>query len=383
MTRPLARLGLALLCAAGLLAAPGVAAAATSATGGAATLRPAATPSPPPAAPNPPPGAPNPPAAAAPGSPPAAPGTPPARTTPVYGVLRRAGTPPPAGASATSVASPTPSGASPGASPSPSATGTPTPVPLDLLPDLAAVHTVRGSVSGRRLELEVPARSQFDGSEYQSSNCGPTSLAMVLEAFGLRVEAARLRALVNALQGTTARDDGVALDYLAYLASEAGLRPTGLRAPGGYRRWTIEAIRDEVQHGHPVITLVKMRELPDHAGSRSAVDHYIVVVGLDGDDLLINDPASQTASGFRRPITVAQLERAWAASSSPGQALAIAGGGRAGDLALPTPPTVEAAVVHLVAADAAERHRADRGPPARPVCGGIRIRAACPAQGAY
>jgi hypothetical protein len=293
-------------------------------------------------------------------------------------VLRRAGTPTAAATAAPAV----PPSATPAASPSRSSTDTPTPVPLELLPDLAAAHTVRGSVNGQRLVLEVPARSQFDGSDYQSANCGPTALAMILEGFGLRVEAAMLRSLINALQGTIAnRDEGVALDYLAYLASEAGLRPTGLRAPGGYRRWSVAAIREEVQRGHPVITLVKMRELPDHTGSRSTVDHYVVVVGLDGDDLLINDSASPKGSGLQRPVTAAQLERAWAASSIPGHALAIAGGERFGDLSLPTPPRVEPLVVRLVAADAADR-RAGRSA-AQPTCRGDRIRAACPGQGAY
>jgi uncharacterized protein YvpB len=205
------------------------------------------------------------------------------------------------------------------------AAATATPV---LIPQLAPSRgSVRGWIEGSLLALDVPIRSQFDGSEYQASNCGPTSMAMVLDSFGVDVATSKLRNLANLLQGTYDPETGIALDYLAAIASEAGLRPLGLRAGGpAYRRWSVADVRNEVRRGHPVVTLVKMRELPDHAVSRSETDHYVVVVGLDGDGLLINDPALPGEQGFRRPIAPAQLERAWDSSSIPRQAIAVAAG---------------------------------------------------------
>ena len=238
---------------------------------------------------------------------------------------------------------------------------TPTPtIEIDAdLPDFASrMDAVKGALVGRQILLEVPPRTQFDGTPYQASNCGPAAMAMVLEAFGLRVDAHKLRNYVNLFSGDGSPENGVALDHLARVASEAGLRPIGLRSQGGYRRWSVPEIREEVRHGHPVITLVKLRELPDHLGSPSEVDHYLVVVGVDGEDLLVNDSASTVAGGHRRPLSAADLERAWAASAVPGQALAVAGGAGVPELALPDPVEEVGWLVKFVPADAEDRREA-------------------------
>ncbi|HEY3078481.1 MAG TPA: C39 family peptidase [Chloroflexota bacterium] len=206
----------------------------------------------------------------------------------------------------------------------------------------SARGAVPGWIEGRLLALDVPIRSQFDNSEYQASNCGPTSLAMVLEGFGVDVPTASLRGVANLLQGTYDRETGIALDHLAQIARQAGLRALGLRDGNGYRRWSVDEVRAQVRTGHPVITLVKMRELPDHAGSSSDTDHYVVVTGLDGDRLLINDPALPGDRGFRRPLSHAELERAWMASSIPGQAVAIAAAEGVPELVFPDPITMVA-----------------------------------------
>lgn len=204
----------------------------------------------------------------------------------------------------------------------PPPTATRTPVELPTLPRADAA--VRGWLEGALLALDVPIRSQLDGSEYQASNCGPASLAMVLDAFGVHASIPGLRNLANRRQGTYDRESGISLPVLADVAAGAGLRPLGLVDNGAFRRWSVDDVRGEVRRGHPVITLVRMRELPDHAGSRADTDHYVVVVGLDGDRLLVNDPARAGELGFRRPLTAVELERAWDASSIPRHALAFA-----------------------------------------------------------
>jgi uncharacterized protein YvpB len=229
------------------------------------------------------------------------------------------------------------------------------------LPDLRPANAaVKGWMEGALLVLDVPIHSQFDGSEYQASNCGPASLAMVLEAFGAEASIAGLRNLANRRQGTYDRDSGIALQFLGDIAATTGIRPGGLGEGGAFRRWTVDDVRNQVRHGHPVITLVRMRELPDHAGSRADSDHYVVVVGLDGDRLLVNDPARTGELGFRRPLTAAQLERAWDASSIPRQAMAFAAPAGLAEVVFPAPgagngpgaavaphpePTVSAAMV--------------------------------------
>ena len=41
--------------------------------------------------------------------------------------------------------------------------------------------------------LDVPYRSQLDGSAYALSNCGPTSLSMVLAYYGIDASPGELR----------------------------------------------------------------------------------------------------------------------------------------------------------------------------------------------
>jgi hypothetical protein len=206
------------------------------------------------------------------------------------------------------------------------------------MPTLApAGRAVAGWMEAGLLVLDVPIRSQFDGSEYQAANCGPASLGMVLDAFGVEATTSGLRNLANRRQGTYDRDAGIALPYLADIAATAGLRAFGLSDGAAYHRWSVDEVRDQVRHGHPVMTLVKLRELPDHAGTRTDTDHYVVVVGLDGERLLVNDPARAGELGFRRPLTPGQLERAWDASSIQRHAVAFAAPTGLAELSFPAP----------------------------------------------
>lgn len=205
----------------------------------------------------------------------------------------------------------------------------PTPTAIELPVIERATTAVRVWREGHLVALDVPIRSQFDGSEFQSSNCGPAALAMVLDAFGVEIPTPKLRNLANVLQGTFDAENGIALDFLGVIAQEAGLRTLGLKEQSRYKMWTVDDVRSEIRYGHPVITLVRMRELPDHAPVRTAddvTDHYVVVVGLFGDDFLINDPAIPGVMGQHRVISGEQLERAWEASSVPRQAMAVAAG---------------------------------------------------------
>lgn len=225
---------------------------------------------------------------------------------------------------ATAVLSPT-SSASPSVVPSPRAI-TPT-VPPPLPPEAAApaVHVDAASSSGSEtFILNVPFRSQYDNSPYQYANCGPASLGMVLEAYGANVPTAQLRALADQIQGTSGYDDGVALDTLAAIAHQAGLKTVGLSTPDGhYRRWTMGDLIVSVRHGYPVITLVHYASLPGHAGSSSTSDHYIVVVGVTPQGFVIDDPAYGGQDGAHLLLRPDQLLAAWRDASIQSQAAAF------------------------------------------------------------
>lgn len=169
--------------------------------------------------------------------------------------------------------------------------------------------------------LAVPLRSQLDGTPYAGANCGPASLAMVLEAYGLTPSVPELRALANRFQGTAAPDVGVLPEVLARIASLYGLQVVG---PGP--EWTPDDVRAALDRREPVITVVKYRELPSNGRSIATTEHYIVVTGYQADRFFYNDPAFADESGFGRIITGSELRRAWAATAAPGTALSIAPG---------------------------------------------------------
>ncbi len=172
--------------------------------------------------------------------------------------------------------------------------------------------------------LGVPFRSQLDGGNFQYVNCGPASLTMVLAAFGLEVGPTQVRDYLNSLIDNYNTDMGTSLDALSRIAKQAGLTPMDLYSDsGGYRNWSTDAVRWHVQQGHPVITLVKYRNLPGHTSSLSDFDHYIVITGLTPNGFIYNDGAFASTLGYGLEISDVELEYAWNNSSIPHHALAL------------------------------------------------------------
>lgn len=188
--------------------------------------------------------------------------------------------------------------------------------------------------------LGVPFISQLDGSSYAEVNCGPASTAMVLAAFGLQVPPSQIRGYVNSLSGVWGRDQGTSLAHLSRVVQEAGLEVSDLYAEGGgYRRWSTDRLREEIEAGRPVVTLVKYRALPGHAAARVNWDHYIVITGLAGDDFIYNDAAYASSQGYGLLIGPRDLEQAWDYSSIPRHGMAV--GLPAGAETRPAPPSDE------------------------------------------
>lgn len=171
--------------------------------------------------------------------------------------------------------------------------------------------------------LRVPFRTQIDGTAFSLVNCGPASLSMVLAAFGLDVDPPSLRDYLNRLIGNYDTEQGTSLYALAQIAQEAGLSVFGPSGRVGYQSWTVDAIRDQIRAGHPVVTLTKYRRLPGHFGSVTDFDNHIVITGLAGQDFVYNDGAYSTEYGYNPIITPEQLERAWADSSIPRHVIAV------------------------------------------------------------
>jgi Peptidase_C39 like family len=173
------------------------------------------------------------------------------------------------------------------------------------------------------VRINVPYRTQLDGADYQESNCGPTALGMALESFGMNLAAPDLRHQVLDAENfdPTDVDAGSFIWALAKVAQGHGLQTRGLYdGDGGLHHWTVDEIRASVRQGLPVIVQVVYRGLPGREGSAYYGDHYIVVTGVLGDNILYNDPIggpiAHEAPGYDRVITSAQLQRAMRASDT-------------------------------------------------------------------
>ncbi|MBI4317625.1 MAG: C39 family peptidase [Chloroflexi bacterium] len=177
------------------------------------------------------------------------------------------------------------------------------------------------------LLLDIPYRSQLDGTPWQRANCGPATLAMILEAYGIRATASDLRNVVNVLQGSWGYDDGTGWEALRMITGGYGLEVLGLTSRDGYyRQWTLAEVREHVLKGHPVMLLANYPYLPGNGGSSYREDHYIVVTGLAGDRFVYHDSAYYGEDGSSLVMEPEILRRAWANSILPLTAMAVAGG---------------------------------------------------------
>ena len=192
---------------------------------------------------------------------------------------------------------------------------------------LTASTVTRATMAENRPEvwLPVPYRTQLDGSRYAQANCGPASVAMVLEALGKWEPLDRLRAMALEQQGTPDCDScGLFIQHLATVTQDGGARMLGLRGEGdALRRWTLEEIRAQLRDGHVVVPQVMYRHLPGRATSGYWGDHYVVVTGILGNAFIYNDPLNHDGSGYGRVISAEALEKAMAESDFPFAAFAV------------------------------------------------------------
>ena len=174
------------------------------------------------------------------------------------------------------------------------------------------------------VRLAVPYRAQLDGSRASGANCGPASVGMVLESFGIFVGTGELRELANRLQGNWDPDGGVAIDVLKAMAQRYELIGLDLEAlGGGFRRWSLDDVRRHLRAGHPVIPQLRYRLLPGREHFPISYDHYVVLIGFSGDTFYYNDPIPTGGQGRGLAMNATTLLRAWQSSDEPLAAFAV------------------------------------------------------------
>ena len=180
--------------------------------------------------------------------------------------------------------------------------------------------------------LVVPFRTQKDGGPWQTSNCGPANLGMVLDGFGVVGQATDdLRFRAHTYQGTVGMRTGTALEHIAHVAADFGLTTYGLYDDSGrFRSWSIDQIRSQLRLGRPVMPLVRLYLLPGYEGSATRWGHYILLTGLTEAGFSYSDPLkTEPVAGHGGRISADQLAAAMENSQIPGQAVAFGAGDRA------------------------------------------------------
>lgn len=171
----------------------------------------------------------------------------------------------------------------------------------------------------------MPFATQFDGTRYAATDCGPASVAMAINfATGSHMTPIQARQELMRMPGVgyaTNPDSGTAIGDLARLA-RAHQVETFMGDGSGSTGWGPERIRHHLAQGHPVVVLTRLAYLPGYRAD-SSVDHYIILTGATNSGYVYNDPAM--SNGARRTISEKQLQLAQRASSVPGQAAAFAG----------------------------------------------------------
>ena len=105
---------------------------------------------------------------------------------------------------------------------------------LSLAPVSAFAQTVDQShdswwdVGPSRMLAIPPYRTQLDGSQYAGSDCGPATLGMVLDAYGIDLPTLDLRRLTHTYQGTWPGRGGTALLFLGCVVVFFGVVSFGL-----------------------------------------------------------------------------------------------------------------------------------------------------------
>jgi hypothetical protein len=161
----------------------------------------------------------------------------------------------------------------------------------------------------------APYRTQRDGSPFADANCGPATIGMALEAFGVSVSSRQLRAETLAAQGMYGNNIGTLMTALAAVVESYGLTTLDLyAASGGLHRWSLDDIREHLWQGHPVVVQVRYRSLPSRGGSYYFGDHYILITGEVPGGFIYNDAMDFDGLGWDRFMSAERLRTAMDAS---------------------------------------------------------------------
>ena len=152
---------------------------------------------------------------------------------------------------------------------------------------------------------KVPYINQYrpDGAErgYSngSSNCGPTSMAMIARSFGYGegLSDAQLINKLGGIGGTTGA--GTSVNGIVAMATAMG-KNAQMKGPGANVDW----IRSQLEAGKLVVANGDYYAMPPHQNESRTSGHYVTVAGIDDKgNFIIRDPADANV----KTVTAEQL----------------------------------------------------------------------------
>jgi hypothetical protein len=166
------------------------------------------------------------------------------------------------------------------------------------------------SATPERVRLVVPPRTQMTAPEpIRLRICSPASVAMTLAFFGREV--ATLALADEVLHAPTDR----------YGVWPAATKAGGAHGVPGYllRFPSWDAAAWCLARGLPIVASVRFNT-GELTGSPIAetTGHLIVITGLDGDDVFVNDPAAPSEHDVARCYRQDEMTRAWLDGSGVG-----------------------------------------------------------------
>ncbi len=156
------------------------------------------------------------------------------------------------------------------------------------------IYLIAVSCAGPRAEKGSRITRIIEGIPFypqESFQCGPASLAGVLNYWGVSVSPAEI---ASEIYSKTARGT---LDFDLVLYAEK----KGLQARAYEGTW--QDMKDNIDQGHPLIVLV------DYGFWVYEKSHFMVVVGYDGEDGLIANSGKDRETYIRRSSFLGTWER--------------------------------------------------------------------------
>lgn len=185
-------------------------------------------------------------------------------------------------------------------------------------------QTDRRELSNSVVWLGVPFVSESGDRQQQFQESGRSALAMVLQGLGGSTALDALGTQIISAAGDPSTASAASLAVLAQVAQANGLTPVTLADTSGPPHvWSGDEVRQQVQAGYPVVTVVNYGSA---SGPDAPVegDHDVVITGLTADGFIYNDGAFATTLGYGLQISTGDLQAVWAATVSPAQAVAFA-----------------------------------------------------------